>query len=442
MKKDVYVLFLLVLLRYSGALSLLVEGNRIVPHSFTIVNCFQLLGLLSVDTSIKVYFKELEAPIEFRNSNFSLFQGDFERILSGLEPWNGQHVDIIYRITFPLDIKGSVIASSRHIPTVLFYVATLSIFTHDEFLVDFLEINETNHRQPVDDQVIRHAIDALPKEVYFVTPSPGSAHAMRRVASTAFLATNHRIIPHGVDMSLYFAHFNTRSRNSIRAKFGISSEDILLLHISALVLCKGIDSMLLALYYSGLHSPFKLVLKGLDDIYQGYDVVMSRLAVLVDDNVSNKLLMSQIVSTKIVFIGHTHSFDELNDLYNAADAYVSPYVSEGFNLPVLEAIAVGVPVFVSSNGSSAFFVNHVLDNVPGAKERIFLLPSDLYEYNSLTEHTVNPTALYGCLQAHRAYLGRPLSKYYYYSLRSFLFEHYSWQSIAKQFKKMLHEFAD
>lgn len=45
--------------------------------------------------------------------------------------------------------------------------------------------------------------------------------------------------------------------------------------------------------------------------------------------------------------------DELEGLYAAADAFVFPSLMEGFGLPVLEAMARGVPVACSSRGSLA-----------------------------------------------------------------------------------------
>jgi glycosyltransferase involved in cell wall biosynthesis len=42
----------------------------------------------------------------------------------------------------------------------------------------------------------------------------------------------------------------------------------------------------------------------------------------------------------------------LRRLYGSADAYVSPYRAEGFNLPPLEAAACGLPVIVTRGGPS------------------------------------------------------------------------------------------
>ena len=45
------------------------------------------------------------------------------------------------------------------------------------------------------------------------------------------------------------------------------------------------------------------------------------------------------------------------EFYQAADAYISPYRAEGFNLPVLEAIACGTPVICTNGGSTDDFLD-------------------------------------------------------------------------------------
>ena len=53
---------------------------------------------------------------------------------------------------------------------------------------------------------------------------------------------------------------------------------------------------------------------------------------------------------RVTFTGYVPEGD-LQTLYNAADLFAYPSIYEGFGLPVLEAMASGVPV-VTSNVSS------------------------------------------------------------------------------------------
>jgi glycosyltransferase involved in cell wall biosynthesis len=41
--------------------------------------------------------------------------------------------------------------------------------------------------------------------------------------------------------------------------------------------------------------------------------------------------------------------------YQMSDAYVAPYLAEGFNMPVLEAIACGLPVICTGGGATDDF---------------------------------------------------------------------------------------
>jgi glycosyltransferase involved in cell wall biosynthesis len=47
-------------------------------------------------------------------------------------------------------------------------------------------------------------------------------------------------------------------------------------------------------------------------------------------------------------------------LYNACDAYVSPYKGEGFNVPPLEAAACGLPIIVTGGGSTDDYFDPIM----------------------------------------------------------------------------------
>ncbi|WP_371068283.1 glycosyltransferase, partial [Salmonella enterica] len=56
--------------------------------------------------------------------------------------------------------------------------------------------------------------------------------------------------------------------------------------------------------------------------------------------------------------GHL-DLSQLNALYNVADAYVTPYRAEGFNLPALEAQTCGTPVIATAGGATDDFLSDV-----------------------------------------------------------------------------------
>jgi len=56
------------------------------------------------------------------------------------------------------------------------------------------------------------------------------------------------------------------------------------------------------------------------------------------------------VQEKVIFTGRVSDL-ELEKLYNGALMYVQPSITEGFGLPVLEAMQMGVPVISSDGGA-------------------------------------------------------------------------------------------
>src|SRR5204863_6328659 len=68
-------------------------------------------------------------------------------------------------------------------------------------------------------------------------------------------------------------------------------------------------------------------------------------------------LLSADVLSSIVVIGDNLPQEKLRLLFGAADCYVSPYRAEGFNLPVLEAIACGTPAIVTAGGATDDYCN-------------------------------------------------------------------------------------
>jgi glycosyltransferase involved in cell wall biosynthesis len=69
------------------------------------------------------------------------------------------------------------------------------------------------------------------------------------------------------------------------------------------------------------------------------------------------LLDEDVASTDAIEVISNSSLSskELADLMAAADVYLSAYKAEGFNLPVLESMAVGTPVIVTKGGPTDDF---------------------------------------------------------------------------------------
>ncbi|MPY76804.1 MAG: glycosyltransferase [Alphaproteobacteria bacterium] len=155
------------------------------------------------------------------------------------------------------------------------------------------------------------------------------------------------VIGHGVDTALWHPA-DEAERHSLRRRFGWD-DAFVLLNVGAMTGNKGID-LLLAGFARLLETcpQARLVLKGLDAIFRSRDMVAALL---------NRLPAADraTVASRLTYVGHSVSLADLATLFRAADAYVSPYRGEGFNLPVLEAAASGLPVICTDGGATDDF---------------------------------------------------------------------------------------
>ena len=71
------------------------------------------------------------------------------------------------------------------------------------------------------------------------------------------------------------------------------------------------------------------------------------------------------------------TYEEINNLYNASDLYVSPYLAEGFGLTILESLASGLNVLVPKTGSTKEYVEAIHQN--GGSDFIFYVESRIIE---------------------------------------------------------------
>jgi glycosyltransferase involved in cell wall biosynthesis len=55
--------------------------------------------------------------------------------------------------------------------------------------------------------------------------------------------------------------------------------------------------------------------------------------------------------------------DQLADLYRACDAFVLPTRAEGWGLPLIEAVAAGLPIITTMYSGHTEFLQHVTDSV-------------------------------------------------------------------------------
>jgi glycosyltransferase involved in cell wall biosynthesis len=151
-----------------------------------------------------------------------------------------------------------------------------------------------------------------------------------------------RVIHHGVDTDDFSVLRRNEARTETRKKLGLAPEDFTLLLIGNDFKSKGLDALLHALVELR-DLPWKLLVVG-DDMRNGYENVLG----------------DQGIAGRLIFL---HPSPEVLQFYAAADAYVGPSLEDAFGLPVLEAMACGLPVVCSAHAGVSEVVSHGVDGI-------------------------------------------------------------------------------
>lgn len=149
------------------------------------------------------------------------------------------------------------------------------------------------------------------------------------------------IVPNGIDLSKFG---NLPDKGIFRQKYGIKSNEKVVLFLGRLHRIKGVDLLVEA--FSDLVTKtegVKLVIVGPDDGF------LSTLKAQIED---------LKIADKILFTGPLYEMDKLES-YVDADVYVLPSVYETFPVTVLEACACGMPVIVTDRCGIADIVDEV-----------------------------------------------------------------------------------
>jgi glycosyltransferase involved in cell wall biosynthesis len=170
------------------------------------------------------------------------------------------------------------------------------------------------------------------------TPSEYSRRAFVRAGIAPELV---RVVPNGVDLDRF-------SPQGPRLSLPTDKKTIFLF-VGGAIYRKGIDLLLSAFARAfSRRDDVALVVKAgfADGVYRGQtaDEMLARFRALAD------------APELVVIEGHL-SAAQLPALYRAADVLVQPSRGEGFCLPVLEALACGLPVIVTAGGATDAFVN-------------------------------------------------------------------------------------
>ncbi len=306
--------------------SLAIEGWRGINHSFALVNQHQILELLKLD-GLRLYHRDLPFafPTWTRAANPSGLPEDQQRLVDALPPPDDAIIDCMYRISSPFRAG----AEDDRRKTITFMITEFGL-KPDSF-----------ERKCVDTTFFTRDDNAI------VTSSRWSRE---RIVEWGFPEAKVDIIPCGVDEAV-FQPMPAQERQVRRQSLGLADHETVYLNVGLPTWNKGLDLLLVA--FATLRAAgrkVRLILKDQRDLY-GCSVE----DLIKTVGVGCPALLAADTLGAIAVVPTNLGTADLRALFAAADAYVSPYRAEGFNLPVLEAIACGTPVIVTRGGATDDF---------------------------------------------------------------------------------------
>src|SRR5208337_3210620 len=161
------------------------------------------------------------------------------------------------------------------------------------------------------------------------------------------------VINHGVDSNDYAQHNKDSVRNAIRHELGINITDPVILFVSMNFEIKGLDDILFSLAkLKAQNRKFKLIIAGKGNIKK-----------------YTKMAQNYQIISDVTFTGPVNK-EKIIRMYLASDLYIMLSKFDTFGNVVLEAMAAGLPVIISSTvgakdlvqeGENGFIVGNTSD---------------------------------------------------------------------------------
>ena len=316
--------------------TLWVQGWTGINHSYAMVNQYQLLALAK-NSSINLRYSEL--PVSdgrWSKENVGAgFSRDEQLLLSNLQQYQNEQASAIYRIHTPNTLEQS----------------SCKVIT---FLVTEFGLDAKGFVTGVDIK------SYLANGNLVATPSNWSRD---RIVEYGFDADKVFVVPHGVDREKFYP-FTLPERPVARTLLGYGDQDVVFLNVGGPIWNKGLDLLLEAFFaVRQRHKNARLLIKDQQALYG-----MSAVTMIQKMVADGKMVLDNDDVASVRIIPATLSIEQLRQLYGIADYYVSPYRAEGFNLPVIEAIACGTKVIVTDGGSTDDFCDeYTAIKIPSSK---------------------------------------------------------------------------
>lgn len=312
-------------------LRLLVEGWRFLPHSYSIVNQQQCLALLKRQ-DVVLWHRDVPILPQLGEPVMDVLPSRDEDLMSLIpEPHREAPLDAVYRIGYPHDFGPSCCGAA----TFVFATCERGMLKD----VDVLKPPLSGGR------LARKFQDRIrDNNITIITPSEWSRRGFIRSGVDPDRIV---VVPHGVDASV-FCPMDKDERDSQR-KSRKQEGTFTFLHVSAMTGNKNVEGLIRAFLAVVRKYPHaRLVLKGLSRMFHSDKWLSQEFGRLSNDE-------RALAHKTIYYIGVPLKQADQAMLYQLADAYVAPYQSEGFNIPVLEAAACGLPVITTAGGPTDEF---------------------------------------------------------------------------------------
>jgi glycosyltransferase involved in cell wall biosynthesis len=301
-----------------------VEGWRGLPHSYAIVNQFQLLEMVKHP---KLFITVEDQPLlrSYWKPATGMFTDDQEAALAAIPLTNSTESkpDVVFRITWPFRLSPAQNLAPNGVTWVFGTTEIKSCI--DEMVAP---------ANPPWDRVA----------VQLATPSQWSKAGF---LNSGVPAANVHVVAHGFDPVIY-KPATDQERTRLREKMGWAGRYVFL-SVGSKVGAKGIPDVLRSFVrIHGQNPKAKLVLKVAASVYNESRTALEQAG----GGAGAELLRSGAIEYR----GETLPFSGMAELYQATDAYVSAYRGEGFNIPVLEAAACGALLVVTKGGPTDDFV--------------------------------------------------------------------------------------
>ncbi len=386
-----------------SSFNILFQGWFGIPHSYAIIMFFKIIHLYkNYNSKINFYISNEEYyNLNWKKSIQSIYPAEYDEIFNKIKVYdNSVKIDLIYRVLFPYDI--TIPDNFKNTPICVFYTSEFRILDKSYFkcIEDVKTYINTN------------------KNLWFTGPSLWSTEGLDNYLEWSTPSPRNRMVSHGVDLGIFYK-IKDFDKQSIRNKYNVKKDDILLLNIGAMTSNKGIIMIIQAMLH--LKGNYKLLLKGTGELYNSKLMVISyinHLNLTYSENDIAELLQ------KIIFIDTTLTYDDINNLFNAADMYISPYLAEGFGLTMLEALASGLHVIVPKTGASKEYMENIYEN--GGSDFIHYVDSAIIKENEKFVNSIDINNLIDTIT------NATLKYDNYDKMISYIDKKYSWNAVSNE----------